>query len=141
VGTVEVKKVVIDTSVLVSALLFGGVPAQLISLWKSRTIRPLCSGKIMDELLRVLAYPKFSLSKTEIEYLITQEIVPWFEVVDVSSGRTSVKQDPSDDKFIWCAEAGRADFIISGDEHLLSCADSPIPVVTVAQFLAQTGCP
>lgn len=41
-GTVKVKKVVIDTNVLVSALLFGGVPAQLIPLWKSRTIRPLC---------------------------------------------------------------------------------------------------
>ena len=68
-GTVEVKKVVIDTNVLVSALLFGGVPAQLIPLWKSRTIRPFCSRKIMDELLRVLAYPKFSLSQTEIEYL------------------------------------------------------------------------
>ena len=134
-GTVKVKKVVIDTNVLVSALLFGGIPVQLIPLWKNRTIRPLCSRKIMDEFLRVLAYRKFSLSETEIEYLITQEIVPWFEVVEVSSGRAFVKQDPSDDKFIWCAETARADCIISGDEHLLSCVDSPIPVVTVAQFL------
>jgi predicted nucleic acid-binding protein len=43
--------------------------------------------------------------------------------------------DPSDDKFIWCALQGRAEMIVSGDNHLLTLASSPVPVVTVSAFL------
>jgi putative PIN family toxin of toxin-antitoxin system len=81
-----VKRVVIDTNVLVSALLFGGDPGELITLWKEHYIQPLTSKEIMEEYLRVLAYPKFRLTEKEIEYLFTQEILPYFEVITVKSG-------------------------------------------------------
>lgn len=73
----------------------------------------------MQEYLRVLAYPKFRLTEEEIEYIFSQEVLPWFEVIMVKLGQPFAIDDPSDDKFIWCALEGRAEAIISSDHHLL----------------------
>ena len=127
-------KVVIDTNAVMSALLFGGVPARLISLWKERRIQPLASKEIIDEYLRVLAYPKFQLSPGEIEYLLFHEILPWFEIIEVPPGQNFFVEDPSDDKFIWCAEAGGA-IIISGDQHLLNFRHQKIKALSPSDFL------
>ena len=134
-GATEVKKIVIDTNVLVSALLFGRTPGKLVQLWKEGNIRPLCSKAIIEEYLRVLAYPKFELSENEIDYILYQEILTWFHVVTVPEGRSYVQNDPQDDIFIWCAIAGKADLIISGDSHLLKLKDSPVPILSVSKFL------
>lgn len=134
-GTIKIIKVVIDTNVLVSALLFGGTPARLRPLWKEKLVRPFISQGIIDEYLRVLAYPKFQLCQSEIEYLLHQEILPWFESITASQGESFVHEDPSDDKFIWCAEAGKVDWIVSGDDHLLKLEYSRIPIVTPSGFL------
>jgi putative PIN family toxin of toxin-antitoxin system len=62
--------VVIDTNVFLSALLFGGTPGKLISLWKSGKIQLQVNKNTVAELLRVLAYPKFKLAENEIQYLL-----------------------------------------------------------------------
>lgn len=129
------KRVVIDTNVLVSGLLFGGVPGEIVNAWKEGRIRPICSAEIVEEYLKVLAYPKFHLSEGEIEFLLSSEILPYFEVVEVDPGKSYVAKDPSDDKFVRYAAAGKAKAIISGDEHLLHLSRSPVPVVTAAEFL------
>jgi hypothetical protein len=98
VGTVKIVKIVLDTNVLVSALLFGGLPGRLRTLWKEKLVRPLVSQAIIDEYIRVLTYPKFQLSQDEIEYLLHQEILPWFETIRVPQGEAVVLEDPSDDK-------------------------------------------
>ena len=134
-GTAEVKRVVIDTNVLVSALLFGGVPGKLIPLWKEGHILPLYSKEIIEEYLRVLAYPKFKLTEKEIDFILSREILPWFDVVTVTAGRPFVKNDPQDDMFIWCAVAGKADTLVSGDVHLLKLKRSPVPILPVSKFL------
>jgi len=113
-------KVVVDTNVLVSAFLFGGKPGKLILLWQRDTIRPLASKEIIEEYLRVLTYPKFKLAEEDINFLLYQEILPYFEVIDVKPGPSIIKKDPEDDKFIRCALAGKARCIISGDRHLLA---------------------
>ena len=128
-------KVVIDTNVAVSGLLFGGVPGRIVSLWKAKQLRPLCSGAIMEEYLRVLAYPKFALSEDEIRYILTQESLPWFDVIKVHAGDAFVRADPSDDKFVWCALEGKAEAIISGDLHLLGLRSSPVPILSAHEFL------
>lgn len=136
-GSVKVRSVVIDTNVLVSALLFGGVPGKLVPLWKERTIRPKASKEIIDEYLRVLAYPKFQLSKEEMNYLLNYEILPYFEILGVKEGPTLVVRDPSDDKFIRCAQAAGARIVISGDQHLLKLsAYGKIKVLSPSDFLA-----
>jgi putative PIN family toxin of toxin-antitoxin system len=112
--------IVIDTNVIISAILFGGIPGRLIELWKRRTITPLITEEIMSEYLRVLAYPKFELSEEEINYIIHQEILPFFKVVKSKPGPPIIENNPDDDKFIQCAKAGKAKIIISGDQHLLA---------------------
>lgn len=134
-GTLKVVKVVLDTNVLVSALLFGGTPGLLRTLWKEKRVQPFMSQAIIEEYLRVFAYPKFQLTQGEIEYLLHQEILPWFETITVPQGEGIVLDDPSDDKFIWCAETAKVDWLISGDEHLLKVEYPKIPIVTPAEFL------
>ena len=137
-GKIEVTRIVIDTNVVVSALLFGGVPGKLVPLWKGGSIRPLLSKEIIAEYLKVLAYPKFELSEEEINYLLSQEILPYFEIVTVKPGRVIVQEDPSDDMFIRCAIDGKAKMIISGDQHLLALRSyGKVKILTPSQFLKQ----
>ena len=135
-GEVEITRIVIDTNVVVSALLFGGVPGKLVSFWKTGRIRVLASKEMIEEYLRVLAYPKFELSEEEINYLLYQEILPYFEIVRTKPGPMIVEEDPSDDMFIRCAEAGKANKILSGDQHLLNLKSyGKIKILTPSQFL------
>ena len=135
-GKVGINRVVIDTNVLVSALLFGGTPGKLIPLWKSGRIQPLASKEMIDEYLRVLAYPKFKLSEEEIKFILYQEILPYFEAVQTKRGRVIIPDDPSDDKFIRCAKTGKATIIVSGDEHLLALKSyGKVKILTPTRFL------
>ena len=109
---------------------------ELITLWKENRIQPLSSKEIMEEYLRVLAYPKFRLIEEEIEYLFSQEVLPYFEVITVQSGQPFVIEDPSDDKFIWCALEGGAQAIISSGQHLLSLSSCPVPILSPSEFLS-----
>lgn len=129
------KRVVLDTNVVVSGLLFGKRPGELVSLWKKGHMLPLCSKPMVQEILRVLAYPKFQLSEREIQSLLFQEILPCFETVPFEPGKAYVRDDPADDKFIWCALSGQAEAIVSGDTHLLSLPNPPVPILTVQAYL------
>ena len=131
-------RVVIDTNVIVSALLFGGTPGGLIPLWKEKTIIPLISREILEEYLRVFAYPKFELGENEINFLIYSEILPWFQTVEVKCAGKFVREDASDDKFIACAKTGKAEAIVSGDRHLLDMGYfESVQIVTPSQFLLE----
>ena len=130
------KRVVIDTNVIVSAMLFGGTPGRLISLWKKKIIQPLITKEIILEYLRVLAYPDFQLTENEINFILYHEMLPFFEQVTITTRMSVVMKDPSDDKFLHCAEAGNADAIISGDKHLLNLKSfKEIQIMSPAQFL------
>jgi putative PIN family toxin of toxin-antitoxin system len=75
-------RVVLDTNVLVSALLFTGISSELVPLWQRSIITVLLSRGILEEYLRVLSYPKFQLSEAEIKGLIEEELLPYVEVVN-----------------------------------------------------------
>jgi len=98
-------------------------------------VRKHGSKEIVKEHLRVLAYPKFQLSESEIDFLLIHEILPYFEVLTVKPDKPFVTMDPPDDKFVWCAIEGRAEVIVSGEEHLLNLSPSPVPVTTVTRFM------
>ena len=137
-GKIKKIRTVIDTNVIVSAILFGGIPGKLISLWKSGRITPLASKDMIDEYIKVLAYPKFKLSENEINYIVYNEILPYFEVVASKPGGAIIQEDPSDDKFIHCAKSGKASVIISGDHHLLNLKSyGKIKILTPSQFLKE----
>jgi putative PIN family toxin of toxin-antitoxin system len=111
-------RVVLDTNVLVSALLFRGPLSSIVDLWESGRITPVLSQETFDEFQRVLAYPKFQLTKDEISALIEQ-CISYFDVVDVTFQVKGVCRDPYDDKFLSCALAASAGLLISGDRDLL----------------------
>jgi putative PIN family toxin of toxin-antitoxin system len=114
----KIKRVVLDTNVLISALLFKGELSRVVGLWQKGKIIPIISKKTFDELRTVLEYPKFSLSRAEIKSLIEHEILPFFEVVNVSKHIKGACRDPGDDKFISCAISANVDCIVTGDKDL-----------------------
>lgn len=113
-------RVVLDTDTLVAALLWNGLPARLISLWKTGKIRPCANREIIEEYLLTLACPEFNLSENEIEYLLYQEILPAFEVLRTKPNRQDNSGGLSNNKFFRCARTAGAVSIISGDHRLLS---------------------
>jgi len=116
-------RVVLDTNVLISALLFEGELAKLVDLWKGGKIVLLFSKETFDEFLRVLAYPKFELTGEEIKAIVETEILPYSETVERGEG-TFGCHDPEDEKFLRCASSAKAEFLVTGDEDLLSMKEA-----------------
>ena len=135
-----VIRAVLDTNVLVSALLFSGEMGHIVSSWQARKFLPIFSYDTFDEFRRVLAYPKFSLTPREIDALLQDEVFPFFEVVDIEDDIIGVCLDRADDKFLSCAVAATADFIVSGDKDLLVLGNfRNIPIITAAAFQEEMG--
>ena len=107
-----IKKVVIDTNVIISALLFGGKPGELIPFWQNSRIEPIVSRDIVDEYIRVLAYPKFQLTEKEIQFLLYRQLLPYFEIVESLSRGNYHTQRPFRRQiytmcFIWKCKSNR----------------------------------
>jgi len=133
-------RVVIDTNVFISALLFKGHSAKLLKHWQNGDFIFLICRQILEEYIRVLNYPKFELSQEEISSLVKEELLPFVQVVIVKEHVSVIKDDPSDDIFISAALAGRADAVISGDSHLLQIQQyEGIPVIGIKDFFALLG--
>ncbi len=114
-------RVVLDTSVLVSALLFhSGSLSWLRGTWQSGHILPLVSRDALKELIRVLTCPKFALSVSEQRDLL-DDYLPFCESVTVPVPPPVVPEcrDPFDRPFLELALAGRADVMVTGDADLL----------------------
>lgn len=114
-----IRKVVLDTNILVSALLFKGELAGIVDLWKKGRIIPVLSSETFAEFKAVLEYPKFSLTRQEIKMIIEYDVLPYFEIAEIADRIRGVCRDPDDDKFIACAVSAPADFIVTGDRDLL----------------------
>jgi putative PIN family toxin of toxin-antitoxin system len=114
----KISRVVLDTNVLISGLLFKGKLSRIVELWQKGKIVPIISKETFEELRTVLEYSKFSLSHVEIKSLIEHEILPFFEVVNVSKHVKGACRDAGDDKFISCALSANADCIVTGDKDL-----------------------
>jgi len=129
--------VVLDTSAFISAILFRGPTSRLVTLWQADRISVLMSAEVLKEYIRVLAYPKFALDAAEIRTIIEADLLPFVKTVDVGKVNPIIREDPSDDKFLALAAAGKAEFIISGDEHLLRLKSfSRTKIVSPDEFLA-----
>ncbi len=112
----------------------------MILLLKSGKIQPQLNKTTVSELLRVLAYPKFELTETEIQYLLYVEILPFCKVVSTKSGPVIIAEDPSDDVFLRCCEVSNAKALITGDSHLLALKSyGNTSILTPSQFLKNSG--
>ena len=130
-------RVVVDTNVLVSCLLFGGEPGKLHELWRSGRLVPLVSQETFAEFRRVLSYPKFRLSTADITMIMEDELLPYAEVVDVTENTSGICRDPHDDKFLALATSGRATYLVTGDQDLLVLKKfKKTRILTVSELLA-----
>ncbi len=130
---------VLDTNVWVSALLWGGNPAELVKATEDRRLRIFISEEIVGEISRVLEYPKLrqvyqagGLSRRDL----MEAVLNVARLVKISRRVNVVAEHPADDKFIECALAAHADYVVSGDRHLLKVSrQENIRILPVREFL------
>ena len=136
-------RAVFDTNVFISGLLNpNGLPAKLLELALQGKFRLIFSPPILQEVEKVLAYPKIKriLKKSKIRPNEIEDVLgKLLKVVTLSPGRLTMKaipEDPSDNMILACALEGRADFIVSGDHHLKDLKNfQGIQIVDPAGFL------
>ena len=130
-------RTVLDTNVLVSALLFhNSTLAWLRGAWRSRRILPLASRTTTQELIRVLAYPKFALNANEQRDLL-DDYLPACEIVTIPVLPPEVPEcrDPFDRQFLELALAGNAEVLVTGDVDLLALAERfAVPILSSRKF-------
>ncbi len=128
-------RVVCDTNVLISALLFGGNPRRILNKAIRGEVQLYLSEAILDELKRVLGRPKFGFSAEALQALYS-ELTTTGYVVGPSESISDVTEDVSDNRILECALEAKADYLVSGDAHLLNLKRyRNIPIVNPAQFL------
>ncbi|MGH7885998.1 MAG: putative toxin-antitoxin system toxin component, PIN family [Thermodesulfobacteriota bacterium] len=129
-------KVVLDTNILLSALLFKKRTSEIVDLWKKEEITPFFTIYTFDEFKKALEYSKFSLTEDEIYSIIYKDVIPFFQVVEDTENIRGVCSDPDDDKFLSCAVSCKADFIVTGDKDLLILKlYKKVPILTPREFV------
>jgi putative PIN family toxin of toxin-antitoxin system len=130
-------RVVLDTNVTVSAVLFErGRLTWIRDAWMAERITPLIDRPCLDELLRVLAYPKFRLDEGDVTAILGSYL-PWTETVEEGGPvcRLPRCSDPDDRKFLELAARGRAEVLVTGDADLLDLEGrAPFGIETPARF-------
>lgn len=121
-------RAVLDTHVVLSALVSGGGATALVrQAWQAGRLHPLVSTATAQELIRVLAYPKFKLSGDAQRELLA-DYLPHAQVVAIPKPppRVPVCRDPHDLPFLHLATAGKAALLVTGDADLLALASPGI---------------
>ncbi|MGA3081337.1 MAG: putative toxin-antitoxin system toxin component, PIN family [Terracidiphilus sp.] len=114
-------RVVFDTNVVLSALLFHGRLSWLVGHWQGEDCVPLVSPATAAELARILAYPKFRLAADEqLEALANY--IPSCEAVEIAHSCPVLCRDTKDQIFLDLAQSGKADVLVTGDGDLLALA-------------------
>jgi len=129
---------VIDTNVLISGMLWRGMPFRLLRRVEEGNLTIYTSLDIMTEVYRVLNYPKFQ------QYIDNQQtssgelfakIESLCTIIHVEPFVKGVCSDVDDDKFISCALAADVEFLVSGDKHLLDLKQyQSVRILTAREF-------
>ena len=132
-------KIVLDTNVWISGLIWGGRPAEIITAAEDNRLSILISEEIIAEISRVLNYPKlkdaYQPTGLNREDLI-ETIIKIGKIVKVMKKLNVVHEHPADNKFIECAWASKANYLVSGDKHVLRInAYKKTKILTVNDFL------
>ena len=134
-------RVVIDTNIWISGLLWRGLPWQLLRLAETGQIELCLTPMVLAELAETLAYEKFQTRLTQLG--LTQAdlmayVMNLSSIFETAQGEPIVTADPDDDIFLRCAAAAGAAHIVSGDHHLLDLGQyAGIPILRVHDFLAR----
>ena len=128
-------RIVLDTNILISALLFGGKPEMVLERVLVGSVGLALSTDILAELEGVLCGKKFRYPP-EVARSIVRELEAICEIVTPTRTITVVKADPYDNMILECAVEAKVDYVVSGDNHLLKLERfEDIQILTPAQFL------
>lgn len=128
-------KVVLDTNILVSSIFWSGASYKILKLITRSKIESYTSISILNELKQVLKSKiKYNLPEAKVQEIV--ELTKLHSFLVYPKRQTSIAKDPKDNKFIECAIETKADYIISGDKHLLDLKKHKnIWIVTPSKFL------
>jgi putative PIN family toxin of toxin-antitoxin system len=116
-------KAVLDANLFISGLLTPkGPSAKILNLWRVGVFDLVISIPILHEIQRVIFYPKIKKRHSWTNSKIIEFLHDLSHFSIMVSGQTKVdliKDDPTDNKFLACAFEGNADYIVTGDQHLL----------------------
>lgn len=134
-------RVVLDVNFIVSAIISNaGSPGRVLEFWRQDKFDLVVSSSILEELDRVIHYPKiqqkYHLSEKHLKRILglisSQSIA-----VAPSQIITVIEKDPTDNRYLECALAGNASYIVTGDSHLLELKDfQGIVILPPAGFVA-----
>jgi putative PIN family toxin of toxin-antitoxin system len=119
----RLPRVLLDTNVFISSFVFKKALARIAKAWEKNRFIWILSPEIQQEYLSVISRPKFRQTQEEI-VLIFDLLSAAIEIGVIKrvipKGKLQViHDDPKDNIFLECAVAGNADYIITGDQHLL----------------------
>lgn len=127
--------IVVDTNVIISALLFGGNPQRVLEMVLAQTVRMAVSRKLLDEVSGVLQSRKFRYSH-EVALSIVRELESISDLVMPLRRNEAIGTDPYDNMILGCAVTAKTDYIVTCDTHLLELREfETIWIVTPVQFL------
>lgn len=128
------ERIVLDTNVMISGLLWRGKAYQCLLLARAGAVQAVYCQEMTAELSEKLRH-KFDFSENRIRAVI-HDVRRFAERVEISDTLKVVGADPDDDKFIECAVVGQANVIVSGDSHLLDLEEyQGIPIMSAADFV------
>ena len=134
-------RVVLDANFLISAVISPrGTPAQILRLWEGEEFELVISPPILEELERVIHYPRiqerYNLSEEYVGQFL-QSIGGVATVVEPAVELSVIEKDPSDDRYLECAVASGASYIVTGDDHLLDLEEyGGVAILSPVEFLA-----
>lgn len=130
-------KVVIDTNIIISAFGWDANPEGILKLAVSNKIINFTCFEMLDELRRVVSYPKINFSE-ELQAEIIETVFSISSLIEINEPLNVIIDDPDDNKILECAVSADVDFIISGDKHLLGLKKYlNIEILTPESFLSK----
>ena len=126
-------RVLFDTNILISALVFGGKPAKILMAAVDGEFQLVTSNSLIAELIDVVN-KKFPLSMQDLE-LLKEQINNKFDIVSPTES-LDVLDDADDNRVLEAAVKGKCEFIVTGDKELLDLGGYlKIRIVSVSEFL------
>lgn len=136
-------RAVLDTNILVSALLWGGLPARILSAAYDERFIMLFTDALMDELQTTLSREKFAQRIAQRQLSVPSIIRQYRmagQMVNAAVVPDDIVRDPKDRHILACAQGGNANYIVSGDNDLLVLGTyAGIPIFTPRDFLQLLG--
>lgn len=131
-------RIVVDTNVVVSGTLIDeGLPSAILDLAANKRILMVVSPAIMAEYEAVLRRPRLKIAPARVDRVLS--VIRKTSSLVKTSGTLAISCDESDNRFYECAEAGKADFLITGNTKHFPIHHKSTKIVTPREFIELIG--